>query len=236
MKKTILLFTLILVGTVIQAQKKNKGKSKSVKDVKEKIASTNYTEADPVPDTLTKFTGIIKYRITTDDPADRDSMFIIFGSTQIRVTMFYPGNREKDIFEDNMIASFSDSTLFVLDKRNNTYTTEKLSARNRGTVFTLTNYKKTGPVLKYTCQEYSGEMKTNDGESFEAACLVSKQHSYLAACDYNFLNIHPAVIGYKIVLGYRTKSSENENTYIVAYKIEPGNVDSYFDLANFKAK
>ena len=236
MKKTLLLLTVILFGTVIQAQKKNNGKSKPVKDVKEKITSTNYTEADPVPDTLTKFTGIIKYRITTDDPADRDSMFIIFGESQIRVTMFYPGNREKDIFEDNMIANFSDSTLLVLDNRNKTYTTEKLSARNNGTVFTLANYKKTGPVLKYTCQEYSGEMKTKEGESFEAACLVSKQHSYLAACDYNFLNIQPAVLGYKIVLGYRTKSSENENTYILAYKIEPGKVDSYFDLANFKAK
>ena len=50
------------------------------------------------------------------------------------------------------------------------------------------------------------------------------------------MNIQPAVIGYKIVLGYRTKSSENENTYIVAYNIEPGKVNAYFDLAGYKAK
>jgi hypothetical protein len=79
-------------------------------------------------------------------------------------------------------------------------------------------------------------MTTKEGDSFEAAALLSKQHSYISVSDYNFMNIQPAVIGYKIVLGYRTKSSENENTYIVAYKIEPGNVDSYFDMTGFKAK
>lgn len=234
MKKTTLLLSLIFLCFFSQAQKKNKGKSKTEK---EKITTTDYVlQPDVVPDTLTKFIGIIKYRITTDDPADKDSMFIVFGEDRMRFTMFSPGYKEGDVFEDNMIANFKDSTFLVLDNRNKTYKSEKLGAQNSGTIFTLANHKKTAPVLKYTCQEYSGEMQTKDGESFSAAALISKQHSYISVADYNFMNIQPTVIGYKIVLGYRTKSSENENTYIMAYKIEPANVDSYFDLGNYKAK
>ncbi len=234
MKKIMLLLLPFCLYFSAQAQKKSKGKNKTVK---EKTTGTDYVlQADPIPDTATKFTGIIKYRITTDDPADRDSMFIIFGEDSMRFTMFYPGYKEGDIFEDNMIASFKDSSFLVLDTKNKTYKKEKLSARNPGTVFSLANYKKTAPVLKFVCQEYSGEMITKDEESFEAAALVSKQHSYIATLDYYFMNIQPAVIGYKIVLGYRTKSSENENTYIVAYKIEPGKVNAYFDLAGYKAR
>jgi hypothetical protein len=42
-------------------------------------------------------------------------------------------------------------------------------------------------------------------------------------------------MSYKIVLGLKTRSSDNENTYIMAYKIEPGNTDAWFDLSGYKA-
>ena len=100
----------------------------------------------------------------------------------------------------------------------------------------LINRKKTMPILGLTCPEYSGEMLMKDGDSYEAAALVSKQHSYISQVDYNFLNIQPVVFGYRIVLGWRTKSSENENTYIIAYKIEKGNVESFFDLTCYRPK
>ncbi len=91
-------------------------------------------------------------------------------------------------------------------------------------------------ILGFVCPEYSGEMTLKDGESFEAACLVSKQHSFSGAVDFNFLNIQPVVHGYRIVLGWRTKSSENENSYIIAYKIEKGDVQSFFDLTGYRAR
>jgi hypothetical protein len=52
--------------------------------------------------------------------------------------------------------------------------------------------------------------------------------------DYEFLNIQPVVKGYKIVLGWKTRTSENENTYIVAYQVVPGDVASYFDMTGYK--
>jgi hypothetical protein len=236
MKRTVLLLLSFVICFTLAAQKKN-SKKKDDKKEKDQSKGVDYIlQTDPVPDTATKFIGVIKYRITTDDPAEKDSMFIIFGEDKMRFIMFYPGYKEGDIFQDNMIANFKDSSFLVMDVRAKTYKTEKLGDQNSGTVFSLNNYKKTGLILKYTCQEYSGEMTTKEGDSFEAAALLSKQHSYISVSDYNFMNIQPAVIGYKIVLGYRTKSSENENTYIVAYKIEPGNVDSYFDMTGFKAK
>jgi hypothetical protein len=189
----------------------------------------------PVPDTSKKFTGIIKYRITSDDPADRDSVFIIFGESRFRITMFIAGYMADQVFEKNMIANLNDSTFLELDTKNKTYKTEKLSARNEGTEFSLAPDKKTGKIISFNCDEYKGEMKTKEGEVFEAACLISNQHSYIYAMDYNFQNIQPLVLGYRIVLGFRTKSAENENTYIIAYKIEPGNTDSYFDLSGYKA-
>ncbi|MEO6613512.1 MAG: hypothetical protein ABIT05_16060 [Chitinophagaceae bacterium] len=236
MKKSALLLLSLFACFALAAQKKP-SKKKDDKKEKDKPKGVDYVlQEGPVADTATKFIGIIKYRITTDDPSDKDSMFIVFGEDKMRFIMFYPGYKEGDIFQDNMIANFKDSSFIVMDNRAMTYKTEKVGDRNSGTVFTLNNFKKTGLILKYTCQEYSGEMTTKEGDSFEVAALLSKQHSYISVPDYNFLNIQPAVIGYKIVLGYRTKSSENENTYIIAYKIEPGNVDSYFDLAGFKAK
>jgi len=39
----------------------------------------------------------------------------------------------------------------------------------------------------------------------------------------------------KIVLAFRTKLvKENENTYIMAYKIESGNTDPWFDLTEYQ--
>jgi hypothetical protein len=230
MKKTVLLFCVVCIGFAAIAQKKGKGKNKP------NPAATDYQQPEPVADTATKFTGIIKYRITTDDPADRDSMYIIFGENQIRVTMFIPGSRADQLFENNMIANMNDSTLTWLDKKNGTYKIEKFVARNPGAEISLGYFKKVSQILKFPCQEYSGEMKTGDGESYEAAALVSKQHSFIAAMDYNFLNIQPVVVGYKIVLGWRTKSSANESTFIVAYSIEPGNTAAYFDLSTYHPK
>ncbi len=259
--KRILLFLLVChVSVSIHAQKKSKGKGKpevtnydslttappttksSKKDDKKdkkgkKTTSVNYTPdvVIPVADSSKKFTGIIKYMITSDDPADKDSVIIVFGENRIRVTMFIPGYRADQVFEKNMIVNLNDSTFLELDSRNKTYKTEKLGIRNPGTEFSLMPDKKTGKVMSFNCEEYKGEMTTKEGEVFEAACLISSQHSYIYAMDYNFINVQPLVLGYKIVLGFRTKSPENENTFFMAYKIEPGNTDSYFDLSGYKA-
>ena len=255
--KRIPLFLLSLsVCISIQAQKKSKVKGKqtptdydslaiapvskktSKKGKKDsKPTSVNYTPdvIIPVPDSSKKFTGVIKYRISSDDPSDNDSVFIVFGENRFRVTMFIPGYRADHVFENNLIANLSDSTFLDVDTKNKTYKTEKLGARNAGTEFTFVPSKKTGKVMTFTCNEYKGEMTTDEDETFEAACLVSNQHSYISAMDFNFMNIHPLVLGYKIVLGFRTRSAENENTYIVAYKIEPGNTDAYFDLSGYRS-
>jgi hypothetical protein len=213
--------------------------SKTVKKGKNEVA-VNFkqpeTDITPVADTSKRFTGIIKYRMTTDDPADRDSMFIIFGENQVRVTMFTPGYREGQVFETNSIISFRDSTFIDLDIRSGTYKIEKLGDRNPGFEFTLANSKKTGPVMNIVCQEYKGEMTTPEGDAFEAACLINNNYQYMSTMDYNFMNIQPLVMGYKIVLGFRTKTSENESTYILAYKIDPGNTSTYFDLSPYQLK
>ncbi len=234
MKKNFLLLFFISLCFYSQAQKKNKDKDKS-KDKQE--ASVNFTpdETTPAADTTKKFTGVIKYRMTSDDPSDRDSIIIVFGETRIRVIMFLPGYREDQIFERSMIANLKDSTFLELDARKKTYKTEKLSARNEGTALSLTAEKKTVQLLNTSCHEYKGQMTTTDGEVFQTVCLVSNQHSYISAIDYNFLGIQPLVMSYKIVLGLKTRSSNNENTYIMAYKIEPGDTDAYFDLSGYKA-
>ena len=159
----------------------------------------------PVADSSKKFTGVIKYLITSDDPADRDSVIIVFGESRIRVTMFIPGYRADQIFEKNMIANLNDSTFLELDSRNKTYKTEKLGARNDGTEFTLMPDKKTGKVMTFTCDEYKGEMTTKEGEVFEAACLISNQHSYIYNMDYNFLNIQPAGPGVQDRTGFQNE-------------------------------
>ena len=235
MKRTTLLLLSCFCILLASAQKKKKDDKKDKKSAP-KTEYVTMGEENPVADTATKFTGIIKYKMTSDDPSDKDSMIIYFGENQIRVSMFIPGYREDQVFESIMIARFSDSTLLTLEPRNKTYKTEKLADRNAGTEFTLLNRKKTMNIIGVICPEYSGEMLLKDGESYEAAALVSKQHSYISAMDYNFLNIQPVVLGYRIVLGWRTKSSENENSYILAYKIERGNVENYFDLTGYKPK
>lgn len=231
MKKTYILLPLLLVVLTANAQKK-KTRDKSGKQTQ---GATDYEQAIPEADTLTKFTGTIKYYLTTDDASVKDSMFIHFAEDKIKVTMFYPGYKIEDIFEDNLIANFRDSTFLVIDNRKKTYKTEKLGARNTGTEFSLSNHRKTSLIMKMNCKEYSGEMILPDGEAFDAAALVTSQHSYIKVSDFNFMNIQPVVLGYKIVLGYRTKSDNNENTYILAYKIEKGDPGAHFDLTGYKS-
>ncbi|MEI2739677.1 MAG: hypothetical protein V9F01_12955 [Chitinophagaceae bacterium] len=233
MKGIVLLLTLIFTTLLSSnAQKKSKGKGKKEPE------QVNFAPEKPeaVPDTAKKFIGVIKYRMTSDDPSDKDSIFIVFGETQIRIIMFIPGYREDQVFERSMIANLKDSTFFELDARNKTYSVEKLALRNEGTELSVAPTKKHMQILNFSCPEYKGEMTTVDGEVAEASCLLSNQHYFNAAADYTFLGIHPLVMSYKIVLGFRTKSSENENTYIMAYKIEPGNTAAYFDLSQYKTK
>ena len=143
MKRTICFLLIFSFCFVAKAQKKSKGKvsqaitdsmnyaapvkksgSKKGKNDKklQKEIQVNYApERDiPLPDSSKKFTGVIKYRITSDDPADQDSVFVVFGENRFRVTMFIPGYRADQIFE-----------------KNKTYKTEKLGARNAGTEFSL---------------------------------------------------------------------------------------------------
>ena len=234
MKKTLLLLLLAGICFYSQAQKKNKDKDKS-KDKQESSVNFTQQETTPVADTTKKFTGVIKYRMTSDDPSDRDSIIIVFGESQIRVIMFLPGYREDQVFEKSMIANLKDSIFLELDAKKKTYKTEKLSARNEGTELSVTADKKTVQLLNFACHEHKGQMTTTDGEVYQTACLVSNQHSFIGAMDYNFLGIQPLIMNYKIVLGLKTRSSDNENTYIMAYKIEPGNTDAYFDLSGYKA-
>lgn len=261
MKRILLLVLLSFIFTSTYAQKKGKSKNKEIenyepsdslppaktdpkkgktkgkdKDKSNYDAPVNYEVPDEGPDTATRFTGIIKYRITTDDPSERDSMFVIFGENQLRIVMFTPGYRADQIFEDHYIARFSDSTLLVLDSKSKTYKTEKMMSRNAGTEISLAYFKKQGQILKFNCIEFSGEMTLPDGEAMQAACLVSKQHSSMTIRDYNFFNIQPIIMGYKIALGWRTKSTTNENTYIMAYQVMPVNTDTYFDLSQYQSK
>ena len=111
MKRICLFLSALLFLTATQAQKKkDKGKEKDKKD------AVDYQQSDPVADTATKFTGVIKYLMTTDDPSVKDSMIIAIADDKIKISMFYPGYQAKDIFEDIMIANFRDSTFLVLDK------------------------------------------------------------------------------------------------------------------------
>jgi hypothetical protein len=234
MKNRILLFLLLILSVAAMAQKKSKGKEKDKKQVvKNEIIDVGMTGEIPKPDSATRFTGIIKYKLTTDDPSDRDSMFIVFGENKIRVIMFTPGYKEGQIFENHFLASFTDSAFYIIDPRTKTYKLEKLGARNAAAQIDLANFKKTGLVLKNICMEYSGEMKVKE-DVFEAAALISKQHSYLYALNYDFMNIQPVVRDYHIVLGWRTKSDDNENTYVIAYQVMPVEVSSFFDLTGYK--
>ena len=180
----LLAFILCSICSNLQAQKKSKGKNKKEEQV-------NFTPDVPTPvaDTSKKFTGVIKYRMTTDDPADKDSVFIVFGETQIRVIMFIPGYMANQVFERSMIANFKDNTFLELDSKYKTYKTEKLPLRNEGTEYAIVPTKKNILLSNVSCPEFKGKMITKDGEVAEAACLISNQHSFLAAIDYSFLGI-----------------------------------------------
>ncbi len=229
-KKLLLFFSLfIFYGTNAQFWKKKKEKEKPP-------ITTDYKSEDARPDSLSKFTGIIKYRMTSDDPSERDSMFIIFGEHKIRFTMFQPGYKANEVFENNMIADFRDSVFYIIDVRKKTYTIEKLGTRNAGIEFAFSYQKKTTQILQHPCKEYKGEMQTKEGDIYKVNALVSDKHSYIDAKDYNFMNIQPAIMGYKIVLGFKSASANNENTMILAYKIEAGDTGSFFDLSEYHQK
>lgn len=213
---------------------KSKSKSKGKTHVSQVI--TDYVMPEPKPDTAKNFVGIIKYNMTSDDPSSKDSVFVVFGPHKIRVRIFIPGYREDQFFENTMIADFTDSTFTELDTRNLTYTVEKLSVRNEGAELNIVPSKKTMAILNNNCAEYKGTLSSEQLGESEAACLLSPNHYFNSAMDFNFLGIHPIVVGYQIALGFRSKDDQGESTFIMAYKIEPGNTDQWFDLSQYKPK
>lgn len=221
-------------GLPVSSKGKTKVKSKGKTHPSQVI--TDYVLPDAKPDTAKNFTGIIKYLMTSDDPSSRDSIFVIFGKNKIRVRIFIPGYREDQIFENSMIANFTDSSFIELDPRQMTYTVEKLSARNNNSELNLMPDKNFVPILANKCAEYKGTITSADLGEAEAACLLSPNHYFNAALEYNFLGIHPIVFRYQIALGFRSKDDQNESTYIMAYKIEPGNTDAWFDLSQYRLK
>ncbi|MBS1761209.1 MAG: hypothetical protein JST23_13910 [Bacteroidetes bacterium] len=221
-------------GISIKSSTKSKGKSKGKTHPSQVI--TDYVLPEPKPDPEKNFIGIIKYKMTSDDPVDNDSVIVIFGLNKIRIRIFTPGYREGQVFENSMIANFLDSTFTDLDIRNHTYTVEKLSARNESTELNLMPTKNRIAILNNSCAEYKGDMTTKDEDAFEVACLLSPNQYFNSVQDYNFLGIHPIVVGYQIALGFKSISDTNEHTYIMAYKIEPGDTESWFDLSQYKAK
>jgi len=182
------------------------------------------------------FQGYIKYKITTDDPADHDSVFIFFSQYKIGVQLFVLGERGMSVESENMIADFHDSTLYVLDAHTKTYRKRPLFANPDEVSFDLTNSKKTSTIAGTLCTEFKGEMRDKNGSLGEAACLLSRTHDYFGTLDYNFLNSQPVIMAGRVVLGFRTKSPEGDNMYVIAYRIIPGNVDSYFDISGYKPK
>ncbi|MBL0067931.1 MAG: hypothetical protein IPP39_05405 [Chitinophagaceae bacterium] len=87
MKNIVLLITLITT-TLLSANAQKKGKGKSKKETEQ----VNFTPEKPeaIPDTAKKFTGIIKYRMTSDDPSDKDSVFIVFGKHRYASSFLFP--------------------------------------------------------------------------------------------------------------------------------------------------
>lgn len=221
-------------GVSLNSNKKTKGKSKGKTHPTQVI--TDYVLPEPKPEPEKNFIGIIKYKMTSDDPVDNDSVIVVFGLNKIRVRIFTPGYREGQVFENSMIADFLDSTFMDIDERSHTYTKEKLELRNEGSEINLMPTKNRLSILNNSCAEYKGDMTTNDEDKFDVACLLSPNQYFNAVKDFNFLGIHPLVVGYQITLGFKSKSVENENTYIMAYKIEPGNTDIWFDLSQYKPK
>lgn len=214
----------------------SKSKTKSKGKIHPSQVITDYVLPNAKPDTAKNFTGIIKYRMTSDDPSSNDSIFIIFGKNKIRVRIFIPGYREGQFFENSMIANFADSSFIELDTRQHTYTIEKLSNRNNNSELNLMPNKNFVPILTNKCAEYKGTITSADLGESEAACLLSPNHYFNATPDFNFMGIHPIVFRYQITLGFRSKDDQNESTFIMAYKIEPGNTDEWFDLSLYKPK
>ncbi len=223
-------------STGARTSSKNKSKAKSKGKLHPSQVITDYVLPEAKPDTTKNFTGIIKYRMTSDDPSSNDSIFIIFGRNKVRVRIFIPGYREDQFFENSMIANFSDSSFIELDTRQHTYTIEKLTDRNNNSELNLMPDKNFINILNNKCAEYKGTIASADLGESETACLLSPNHYFNSVMDYNFMGIHPIVVRYQITLGFRSKDNENESTYIMAYKIEPGNTDVWFDLSQYKPK
>ncbi|MBL7747299.1 MAG: DUF4412 domain-containing protein, partial [Chitinophagaceae bacterium] len=179
------------------------------------------------------FNGVIRYHMMGNDVSQKDSMFIIFGNNKIRFDIYMPPD-EKEAELTTMIVNFADSTILMINHDLKKYFSRPLSSFDQA-IFNLADNNKIGLVAGEICQEYKGSVKTPDGKLFEAATLVCKDYPYTGTLNFNFLGMQPVVANGKIVLAYRTRlPAENENTYIMAYQIERGNTDHWFELKEYQ--
>ena len=159
--------------------------------------------------------------------------FVALVKTRSGSPMFTPGYRADQIFETIFIARFADSTLLMLDPRTKPKT-ENLASRNAGTEFMLLNRKKIMNITGINCPEYSGEMTLKRWRNLWSRLPGKRQHSYISTVDYNFLEYTAHSVWLQDCIGVENKICwENENSYIIAYKIEKATWTATLDLAGY---
>jgi hypothetical protein len=182
------------------------------------------------------FAGVVRYRISIDSSNTKaDSMTAIFDKQRIKVILYIPDSKDsKTVSEMVFIDDLKNNKSTSVNAKDKTYKTDTLNASS---AYTFINTWKFEPSNSgaLSIRYRADATKLDRSKVSKVDCLLSLDYLNTLIREYFFLGVQPLVVDNRIVMEFITtkKDGTRERTSVTDIK-KMNNVDSYFDLKNYK--
>jgi hypothetical protein len=183
------------------------------------------------------FTGIAKYRISTEGKANAntDSMTVIFDKQRVKVILYItePGNTKK-VSEMIFIDDLKDKKTITVNTAKKTY---KIDSLNMTTNYRfIDTWKIEASTSNTLCYRYRADStKLDSSEILKVDCLGSLENLNTLINEYFFLGVQPIIIDNRIVMEFVISKTDGTKERTSVLEItRTDNVKNYFDLKDYK--
>lgn len=182
------------------------------------------------------FSGVIRYQIKNEynGLSNIDSMMVVYGDKQIRVTFYEKDNATKKIISNSFIEDFDQKLHIELSPEGRSYHVSPLELKQ--SVLYKNTYKYEA-VDNQLCLNYQATYSSGSNVSMnkeEALCGIN--YMFNGVSNYYYWGVQPIVVEDRIVLEYRALQKDGKKLTISVMEAIPlKNTSSYFELWGLKA-
>lgn len=173
------------------------------------------------------FTGIIKYKIYTDNNPNTDSMTVIVDKQRVKVILYFAAS------EAPYIDDLKNRKSISINTEKKTYTVDSL---NKIPKYNFINTRKIeASTIQQLCLRYKADSTNFDrSKIIRVDCLGSINYLTNTITDYFFLGIQPIIVDNRIVMEFVTTNADGSKSITSVTSITKlENTDKYFDLKKY---